>query len=151
LRVFSLDSEQFIAEPREAVFAFFADARNLERITPAWLSFELLGPGPVAMAEGTTLDYRLRLHGIPLRWRSEITAWEPPRRFVDVQIRGPYRLWEHEHAFEERAGGTVVVDRVRYAVPGGALVNRLLVRRDVERIFAYRGEALKGIFAVEDA
>jgi ligand-binding SRPBCC domain-containing protein len=112
----------------------------------------VLAQHPPEMGAGTVIDYRLRLHGIPLRWRSEITVWEPPRRFVDVQRRGPYRLWEHEHLFLPKDGGTLVQDRVRYAVPGGSLlaplVDRLLVRPDLERIFAYRRQRLKEIFGV---
>lgn len=98
------------------------------------------------MGPGTRLDYRLKLHGIPLRWQSEITLWEPPERFVDVQRRGPYRSWVHEHLFEEREQSTVVRDRVRYSVPGGALVNRFLVAPDLERVFAYRHRKLLELF-----
>ena len=92
------------------------------------------------------IDYRLRLRGLPIRWRSEITTWQPPHRFVDEQRRGPYRMWIHEHTFTERDGGTLVGDHVRYAVPGGWLADRLLVRRDLETIFAYRQEKLTEIF-----
>jgi ligand-binding SRPBCC domain-containing protein len=129
------------------VFPFFADARNLERLTPDWLSFDVLTPEPIPMAVGTTIDYRLSWHGIPLRWTSEIAAWDPPFRFVDRQLRGPYRLWHHEHRFEESDGGTTVIDEVEYAVWGGALANRFGVARDIARIFAYRGETLNRIFS----
>ena len=88
------------------------------------------------------IDYRLRVHGVPVRWRTEITAWEPPHRFVDDQLRGPYRWWHHEHLFEAVDGGTRAVDRVDYAPTGGRLANRLLVQRDLERIFAYRQRVL---------
>ena len=101
------------------------------------------------MRPGTLIDHRLRIRGLPIRWRTKITVWEPPARFVDEQIRGPYRLWIHEHLFEEREGGTLVRDRVRYAVAFDVIVHPLLVRRDVERIFAYRTECLKRRFGPE--
>jgi ligand-binding SRPBCC domain-containing protein len=135
-----------LARPIEEVFAFFADAQNLQTLTPPWLRFEILTRGSIKMARGTRIDYRLRLHGFPLRWTSEITAWEPPRRFVDEQVRGPYRVWIHQHTFEERDGGTVVRDDVRYAVPGGALIDRLFVRPDLRKVFEYRHSRLREIF-----
>jgi ligand-binding SRPBCC domain-containing protein len=137
-----LDSEIWLPRPLEEVFAFFSDAGNLEELTPPWLRFEILTPRPIEMRVGALIDYRLRVRLLPLRWRSEITVWDPPRRFVDEQVRGPYRRWRHEHVFRERDGGTLVEDHVEYAVLGGALVDRLLVRRDVEKIFAYRRERL---------
>lgn len=154
MRRFELTSEVLLPRPRNEVFPFFADARNLERLTPPWLRFEVLTPTPIEMRPAAVIAYRLRLRGLPVRWRSEITAWEPPLRFVDEQRRGPYRLWIHEHRFEERAGRTLVSDRVRYAVPGGplleGLVNRLLVRPDLERVFAYRRAVLAGLFGAAD-
>ena len=147
MRIFELETEIWLPRPRAEVFPFFADAANLERITPPWLHFEIASRPPIEMRPGATIDYRLRVRGLPLRWRSEITAWEPPHRFVDEQRRGPYRLWHHTHTFEESDGGTLCRDRVRYAVPFGRLANWLIVRRDVERIFAFRAEALKRIFA----
>jgi ligand-binding SRPBCC domain-containing protein len=142
----ALNSEIWLPRPLEEVFAFFADAGNLQTLTPEWLDFTILTPRPIQMRAGTVIDYRLRLRGIPIRWRSEITAWEPPHRFVDEQRRGPYRLWVHEHRFETRDGGTQVADLVRYAVPGGRLVDWLFVRRDVERIFQFRREKLLALF-----
>ena len=147
MKTFTTSSEQWLPRPLEDIFPFFADARNLEELTPPWLSFTVLTPEPIPMAVGTTIDYRLSWRGIPLRWTSEIAAWDPPHRFVDRQIRGPYRLWHHEHRFEERDGGTVVIDEVEYAVWGGAIANRLAVARDVARIFAYRRERLEAIFS----
>jgi ligand-binding SRPBCC domain-containing protein len=144
--IFTIDTAHSIAHPIAAVFAFFADAFNLQRITPPWLHFQVITPGPIEMRVGAIIDYRIRLHGIPIRWRSEITAWDPPFRFVDEQRRGPYRLWRHEHTFEERRGLTLVRDHVDYAVTGGWLVNRLVVRRDLDRIFAFRGAALESVF-----
>jgi ligand-binding SRPBCC domain-containing protein len=142
MTIHELHSELWLPRPRAEVFPFFADARNLEAITPGWLRFQVLTPGPLEMRTGLRIDYRLRVHGLPLRWQSEITVWEPPQRFVDEQRRGPYRLWRHEHRFAERDGGTLCADHVRYAVPGGELVYRLFVRRDVERIFEFRRRRL---------
>ena len=151
MRTFELTSEVMLPRPRDEVFPFFADARNLERLTPPWLRFEVLTPGPIAMRPAVEIDYRLRLRGVPLRWRSAITVWEPPFRFVDEQRRGPFRRWVHEHRFEERAGGTLARDHVRYAVWGGRPVDRLLVRPDVERIFAYRRGVLRDLFGSSGA
>jgi hypothetical protein len=144
MRNFEIDL--WLPRPREEVFAFFSDAINLDAITPPWVHFRTITPGPIEMRKGTVIDHQLRIHGVPVRWRSKITAWDPPRRFVDEQIRGPYRLWVHEHLFEEQNGGTLVRDRVRYAVPFDFVANRF-VRRDVEKIFAYRTECLKRRFA----
>lgn len=144
-----LRSELWLPRPREEVFPFFADARNLQQITPPWLSFVVLTPAPIPMRPGTLIDYRLRVHGIPIRWRSEISVWDPPHRFVDEQRRGPYRLWHHEHTFAEKEGGTLCGDVVHYAARGGLLrplVERFFVRRDVERIFAYRTQVLREMF-----
>lgn len=146
MRVRNFDSQLWLPQPRDKVFAVFSDAANLDAITPPWLNFRTVTPGPIEMHLGTMIDYKLRVHGFPLRWRSEITAWEPPTRFVDEQRSGPYRLWIHEHIFTERDGGTLVGDRVQYAVPFDRLVH-MLVRRDVERIFRYRGEMLRLRFA----
>lgn len=136
----------WLPAPLEQVFPFFADARNLERITPPWLRFRVLTPGEIPMAAGTRIDYRLRLHGLPLRWQSEITLWEPPLRFVDSQRRGPYRFWVHEHRFTAEAGGTRVLDSVDYLPPGGRFADRLFVARQVAAIFAFRAEALRRQF-----
>jgi len=141
------ESEVVLARPRDVVFAYFADAANLQELTPPWLHFRVLTPMPVAMSVGQLLEYRVRVRGVAMRWNSLISVWDPPRRFVDVQLKGPYRTWIHEHGFEERDGGTVCRDRVRYSVPGGWLVNRLLVRPDIERIFRYRTKKLRELFA----
>lgn len=146
MRIFTYESELVLPRPRAEVFPFFADAANLERITPPWLNFRIVSPLPIEMKSGATIDYRLRVRGIPIGWRTEIRSWEPPERFVDVQLRGPYRLWEHTHTFEEVPGGTLCRDRVRYAVLGGALVERLLVRPDVETIFRERARVLRELF-----
>lgn len=137
-----LTTRQHLAAPLDAVFAFFSDAFNLEAITPPWLKFRVLTPPPIRMQPGVRIDYRLRMRGLPLSWQSEITAWEPPHRFVDEQRIGPYRRWRHEHTFEPCPGGVIATDRVEYSVPGGALVHALLVRRDVRTIFTYRRRML---------
>jgi ligand-binding SRPBCC domain-containing protein len=146
MRIFEHRAQTRVPRPRSEVFAFFTDAANLQELTPPFLNFEILTPRPIEMHPGALIDYRLRLWGIPLRWRTEITAWEPPRRFVDEQTRGPYRLWIHEHTFEEDGDGTLCGDFVRYAVPFGALANWLVVARDVRKIFAYREKRLREIF-----
>lgn len=130
--------------PIERVFAFFADAGNLDRLTPPWLHFRIDTPLPIAMGPGALIDYRLRLHGVPIRWRTEITEWNPPRGFVDEQRRGPYRWWIHTHTFHESPdGGVEMEDVVDYQPRGGALVHALVVGRDLRRIFAWRAIALR--------
>ncbi len=146
MRTFTLEAEQFVPRPLVEVFAFFADAVNLQRLTPPWLHFEVLTPAPIEMRAGALIDYKLRVHGVPMRWRTRICEWQPPHRFVDEQIRGPYRLWRHLHTFEERDGGTLMRDRVEYAVIGGRVVNALFIRPDLRRIFKYRAEAMRDVF-----
>jgi ligand-binding SRPBCC domain-containing protein len=141
-----LETVQFLPQPIESVFQFFADAQQLETITPPWLHFSVLTRPPIQMAENTRIDYRLRLHGMPLRWQSVISAWEPPFRFVDEQALGPYRRWHHEHRFEPADGGTRCRDIVDYEVPGGPLVDALLVRPDLQRIFGFRRRKLEALF-----
>jgi len=142
-----LTAAQWLPRPRDEVFAFFSDAFQLEAITPPLLRFQVLTPPPIVISAGTVIDYRLRVHGIPLRWQSRISVWEPPLRFVDEQVRGPYRCWRHEHTFEESAGGTLCRDVVDYAVVGGRWIEALFVRRDLLRIFAYRQAKLAEVFA----
>ncbi|TSA39636.1 CDP-paratose 2-epimerase [bacterium] len=140
MREYTLDCQFVIAKPLDEVFAFFSDVANLERITPPFLNFKILTPG-VEMTLGARIDYQIRLHGLPIRWKTRISAWEPPFRFVDEQLSGPYRQWIHEHTFKAVPGGVLMRDLVRYAVPGGVLapmIHGLFVRRDLERIFAYR-------------
>ena len=139
---FTLESEQLVRRSLDEVFAFFSDSGNLEKLTPPWMSFRVMGSSTPAMAQGTTIDYRLRVHGIPLRWRSLISSWKPPFEFIDEQVQGPYRSWVHRHSFHETEHGVIVRDRVEYSVLGGALVNRLFVRRDLERIFEHRRVSL---------
>ena|SRR5215203_62660 len=145
-KIHLLGRQQRVGLPIEQAFRFYGDAHNLEQITPPWLGFEVTTRGPIEMGVGTLIEYRLRLHRVPVRWRTRIEGWEPPRRFIDVQVSGPYALWEHTHTFEEDGpGATIIADRVRYSLPFGplgALANRLLVRRDLRRIFDYRREAV---------
>jgi len=122
-------------------FAFFSNAENLERLTPPWINFRILTPLPMTMFEGAMIDYHLTLYGLPIPWRTRIDVWEPGVRFVDRQVAGPYRWWRHEHLFETAGTGTRVTDRVEY-VPRVALFSRSLVRRDVDRIFAFRQRVL---------
>jgi len=149
MKEFTLQTELWLARPRSEIFPFFAEASNLEALTPPWLQFEVLTPAPIEMRVGALIDYRIRVHGIPIRWRTEIAEWRPPHRFVDVQLRGPYTLWHHTHTFEEREGGTLCLDHVRYRPRGGVLVNWLFVRRDVERIFRYRQQRMREFFGGE--
>jgi len=135
---FVFECEQWFPLPLERVFAFFADAVNLQEITPPWLHFKVLTPSPIAMKVGTLIDYKLRIHALPVRWRTLISQWQPPHRFVDEQIRGPYKLWRHLHTFEPVDGGTLVKDHVDYQSVGGSLVNRFFIRPDLEKIFGYR-------------
>jgi ligand-binding SRPBCC domain-containing protein len=143
MRIHRFSSEIWLARPIEEVFAFFSDAGNLDSVTPPWLNFRLVTGRPIQMRAGAVIDYRLRVRGFPIRWRSKITAWKPPYKFVDEQILGPYRLWIHAHNFESRNRGTLVRDDVQYAVPLDWLLHKFVVRPDVERIFAYRTECLR--------
>jgi ligand-binding SRPBCC domain-containing protein len=142
-RGYVLEAKMRISRTAQEVFDFFGNAHNLERVTPSFLRFEILTQEPVIMRQGTLIDYQLSLRGIPVRWRSEITAWEPPFRFVDKQVKGPYRWWIHEHRFEEDRGGTLMTDRVEYGVLGGAIVNMLLVEPDLRRIWEHRDQAIR--------
>jgi len=137
---------QDLPTPRREVFAFFSDPANLEALTPPWLNFEVLTPRPLPQGEGALFDYRIRVRGLPIRWRTLIETFIPGERFVDRQIAGPYALWHHTHRFEDLpGGGTRMTDQVRYRVGWGFighLVTALWVRKDVARIFAYRKRVL---------
>lgn len=145
-REYVLERTQVVPQELEQAFAFFADARNLERITPAWLNFRIV-EAPERMERGARLRYRLKLFGVPIRWRTEITEWDPPAGFVDVQRRGPFKTWEHTHRLRAVEGGTEIHDRVRYALflgPLGALIRLALVRGWVEGIFDHRARVMVG-------
>lgn len=151
-RVHRLERSQRISRRRDEVFAFFADASNLEAITPPFLHFRILSPLPMEMRPGARIDYALSLGGVPFRWRTRITAWKPLVLFVDEQESGPYRLWRHTHRFEEQGGSTMMRDLVEYAEPLGALgwaAHALFVERALERIFDFRREAIRRRFGPE--
>lgn len=152
MTTFRLTREQLIPRPIDEVFAFFADAGKLEAITPSWLRFEMLTPQPMTMQAGAILQYSLRLHGWPIHWTTAITVWRPPFEFVDVQLRGPYRLWHHRHTFEAVGNATRMVDEVNYRLPlgwVGSLAHGLFVRRDLQAIFDYRQETVAGLTSLE--
>ncbi len=146
MRRFVFEQDTLLPLPLEQTFSFFANAENLEAITPPWLHFSILTPTPITMRQGTLIDYRLRVHGIPLRWRSEITHWNPPYDFTDEQKRGPYRLWIHRHVFTAEGDQTRMRDQITYAVFGGSLINRLFVQKDVLSIFNHRQTTIQSLF-----
>jgi ligand-binding SRPBCC domain-containing protein len=152
--VYLIEREQLLDAPLAKVFEFFSAARNLERITPRLLGFEVLTPEPIEMRPGTRIEYRLTLHRVPLRWVTRIVEWQPGVRFVDRQAYGPYRLWHHTHDFIETADGTIVRDTVRYSLPFGvlgALAQELFVRRDLERVFDHRAEQVEILLGADDS
>jgi ligand-binding SRPBCC domain-containing protein len=144
-----LETQTRLPVPVEDAFAFFSDVRNLERITPPELAFRILSPLPLEIAEGSVIEFRLRLFGVPFGWQTLISGWEPPRRFVDRQTRGPYACWVHLHEFEPDARGTRMTDRVEYRLPLHPLSAPALplVRRELTRIFRYRAAAMRSILA----
>lgn len=152
MHVYTLQREQWVASPLPRIFPFFAQPENLALITPPSLRFRLLTPGPVAMEQGRIIDYTIRVMGLPVRWRTLITRYDPPRCFVDEQISGPYSFWHHTHRFETRDGGTLLHDEVRYVLPmalmgpARSLVHALYVRPYLEKIFDYREQVFSGRF-----
>ncbi len=142
-------TEQYVPRPINEVFAFFSQAENLQQLTPEWLHFRILSVDPQPIAKGTLIRYSLRWRIFPIRWTTEIALWEPPYRFVDVQLKGPYKLWRHEHRFVAEGGGTRIIDEVQYSLPFGMLgriARQLRVKRDVEKIFGYRTAAVQQLF-----
>lgn len=147
--IYALRREQWIARPVDEVFAFFANAENLEKITPPWLGFRILSMSTPSIEERTTIRYRLRLHGIPVHWRTNICEWNPPHRFVDEQTKGPYRQWRHTHRFEAHGDRTKMIDEVQYSLPFsllGSIVHALKVRKDISRIFDFRRLRIDALF-----
>jgi ligand-binding SRPBCC domain-containing protein len=145
---YTLHRELWVPHPLPLVFNFFSQAENLEQITPPWMRFRIHTPLPIVMKPGATIAYALCVRGIPLRWLTEIERWNPPHEFVDVQARGPYKLWRHTHRFSEVEGGTLIADTVEYALPFGLLgrlVHRLQVARDLSRIFDYRARQVQAL------
>jgi ligand-binding SRPBCC domain-containing protein len=148
-RRWQLEQTQIVPKPRSEVFVFFADAHNLERLTPDFLGFRILTPGFIEMKPGAIIDYSLRLYGVPVRWQTRIEHFEPETRFVDTQLKGPYRYWHHLHEFEEVEQGTRMRDVVEYELPFGplgAMARLLFVRGSLERIFSYRRQAITDLF-----
>ncbi len=149
-KTYLLERSQFVPRPLDEVFAFFADAGNLETLTPKFLQFKILTPRPIAMAAGTEIDYRIKLFGIPMKWKTLIETFEAPRRFTDTQLRGPYLRWHHTHEYFAVEAGTLLTDRVEYQLPFGLLgrmVHPLFVRRSLEQIFDFRFLAIERIFS----
>ena len=149
MKTYRLVREQIIPRPLEDVFGFFADARNLESLTPPWLRFQILTPGDIEMRVGTIIQYTMKVHGICVNWTSAITVWNPPFEFVDVQQSGPYALWHHRHRFESLADKTRMTDDVTYALPFawlGRAMHSLLVQRDLDRIFRFREKMVSEVF-----
>lgn len=145
------ESRVWLPASREEVFEFFSKAENLQRLTPSWLNFEILTPLPMKISHGSMIDYKLKLFGIPIRWKTEIPVWEPPHRFIDSQLKGPYKTWIHTHRFESiDGGGTMMIDHIEYMPRGwllAPLINRLFVKRNVRRIFDFRKQEILRIFS----
>jgi len=148
-KLYRLETSIWLPVAPNDLFPFFTDACNLEQLTPPHMSFSVLTPRPIVMGVGTLIDYKLRIRGFPVRWRTEITEWDPPHRFADNQLRGPYNRWYHTHTFAPDRGGTLCSDVVEYLPPGGPLtplVNTVFVRRDVEAVFRYRESVLRQLY-----
>jgi ligand-binding SRPBCC domain-containing protein len=146
---FTFRAEQYVPRPLPEVFEFFSKAENLQKLTPAWLHFKIVSVDPAPVRKGTLIRYSLRWRIFPIHWTTEILEWEPPSRFVDVQRKGPYKLWHHEHRFVAEGSGTRIFDDVQYALPFGPLgsiAHRLKVKKDVETIFAYRTDVIRRLF-----
>ena len=148
--MYQLQREQLLPRRIEQVFAFFSDAANLETITPPWMGFRIVTPQPIELRAGVVIEYRLRWRGLPMRWISEIPIWEPPHRFVDVQVRGPYKSWRHTHEFTQADEGTLMRDDVEYSLPLGplgAVAHDFMVRRSLQAIFDYRAERVAALLS----
>lgn len=146
-KVYRLSAKTVLSAPLDSVFAFFSDASNLQKLTPPWIGFRILTHLPIEMKQDALIDYRISLHGLPIKWRTKIEVWDPPNRFVDLQLSGPYKLWHHTHSFTSCMGGTEMSDEVLYWPIGGVLANRFLVEKDVRRIFEFRDQEIQRLFA----
>lgn len=149
MKAHALHHNTILNKPRKEVFRFFSVPGNLGLITPPSFSMEMTGISTSSIQQGTIIDYKIKVSGIPLKWRTAITVWEPPCRFIDVQLEGPYRLWIHEHVFEEEENRTIMHDHLRYLSPGWIfepLINKWYVKRQLEQLFDYRTERLNEIF-----
>jgi ligand-binding SRPBCC domain-containing protein len=148
MKVYSLHREQRVALPLELVFRFFQQPENLQRLTPPDMGFSILTPLPLEMKEGALIDYTITIAGMPVRWTTLITSYEPPHVFVDQQLRGPYSFWHHTHRFTEIDGRTLIEDEVRYALPFGflgTLAHYLVVRKMLDRIFLFRSKMIEAL------
>jgi len=151
MKTFEINMKQYINKPLEVVFEFFSKPENLEMITPKSLSFNILTPTPIKMEKGSLIDYTIRLFGIPIHWRTLISDYEPPFRFVDQQIKGPYTFWHHTHTFRLVEGGVEIIDQVKYSLPLGwlgTLAHAIWVRKDLEQIFEYRKTVIQNYFEI---
>jgi hypothetical protein len=152
MAVHILRADQFVPRPLDEVFDFFSKAENLEQLTPKFLNFKILSVDPSPVRKGTLIKYSLRWRIFPIGWTTEIVEWEPPRKFVDVQLKGPYKLWHHEHRFAAEGNGTRISDEVQYQLPLGVfgeIAHSLKVKKDVETIFAYRTEVVDRLFGAK--
>lgn len=145
-----LHATQWVPRPLKEVFFFFSQPENLGRLTPPNMKFVLLNETPVHMKEGLELSYKIKAKGIPMGWTSQITNWDPPHSFSDIQLKGPYVSWDHTHKFSHEGSGTLVEDEVFYKAPGFRWTERLFIRPDIERIFRFRHQALEEILAGSD-
>ena len=153
MKTFEINMKQYINKPLEVVFEFFSKPENLEMITPKSLSFNILTPTPIKMEKGSLIDYTIRLFGVPIHWRTLISDYEPPFRFVDQQIKGPYTFWHHTHTFKLVGGGVEIIDDVKYSLPLGwlgTLAHAIWVRKDLEKIFEYRKTVIQNYFEINN-
>jgi ligand-binding SRPBCC domain-containing protein len=148
MKEYVLERKVRVPKTAKDIFPFFAAAENLERITPPELGFRIRSQLPIAMRSGALIDYTIKLYGIPMKWRTRITTWDPPKSFEDAQISGPYAKWVHTHLFIEDANGTTIHDRVVYGLPFGFLgrIVHPLIARQIKRIFDFRESAMKAAF-----
>jgi len=145
MKVYNLETTQFIKAPMDKVFEFFSKPENLKEITPEKLAFRILTPIPIKMDKGTIIDYTIRLFCIPIHWRILITEFDPPHKFVDEQLKGPYLFWHHTHIFKEKDGGVEMIDRVLYAIPMGLLgrfMHFIWIKNDLKKIFLHRKQVI---------